>query len=73
MALKIAERLQARLASTGLIVDVPKRQYTGHWQRSEGAWSWSALVTDQYYEVGSPHTMRECLKMSDEDFAQAVE
>lgn len=64
IAEKLAKRLKKEFSieaqSDGNDKEVlPKRIYAGHWQRSEGAWSWyySTLLGD----VGSHDTMKECL------------
>lgn len=38
-----------------------QRLYTGHWQRSEGAWVWE-VANNGLMVIGSVFTMRECLK-----------
>lgn len=67
--LTTAKKLQKRLQDTlKFPVGLPKRCYAGHWQRSQGAWSWRASCNGGSSEIGSQMSMTELLKMNDEDF-----
>jgi hypothetical protein len=60
-------KLMSKLQSMDDLPDLtnakkPKRLYTGHWQRSSGAWSWVVQLTDQVGSVGSAWSMTQCLR-----------
>jgi hypothetical protein len=69
---KLAIRLQT-LFEKGEVVKEFRRVYAGNWQRSQGAWSWSAFIYDKdgkrIGEIGSQINMKELIGMNDEDFA----
>jgi hypothetical protein len=72
----VSVRLQKKLARIGVPVELPKRSNSHHWRhRTAGAWAWSAKRTDGsgHIDVGSGHTMAQCLKMSDEELARILE
>lgn len=68
----IAERLQRKLIRMGYDVHIPQRQYPGHWERSRGAWVWSAKRVKGLFDIGSTYTMRRCLAMTDEELLREM-
>lgn len=42
-----------------------RRTYAGHWQRSQGAWSWSMQRTDMPSDLGSQWSLSEILSKKD--------
>jgi len=62
----LSELLVARLQAEGFLPGGTyrvERLYPGYWQRKEGAWSWTALDSeDREVFVGSQFTMTEMLR-----------
>ncbi len=57
------ERLVAKLRAAGYSIPDDwkfQRFYPGHWQRSAGAWVWRLYWGGS--EIGSPESVRNCLK-----------
>jgi hypothetical protein len=69
----IAKRLQRRLIALGEDVEEPKRLHPGHHQRSAGAWSWWAKYKNDARSCGSGLSMREFLKLKDEEVDHYLE
>lgn len=42
-----------------------KRTYAGHYQRSNGAWSWFMREKNTYFEIGSADSVTNILKYKD--------
>lgn len=64
----IREKLRARLNKEFSEMDMTfndselERLYHGHWQRSEGAWSWITRPDSGLTAIGSQFSMSECIK-----------
>jgi hypothetical protein len=62
-AMTSVQKLVAKLKAMGY--KIPRgwkfqRFYPGHWQRSSGAWVWR--IYWKYGEIGSPESVKACLK-----------
>lgn len=67
-----ANRLHRKLQAIGYRdVQKPERIRSGHWQRSSGAFVWSAQCSGG--SVGSQETMSCCIKMTDDELRDELD